>query len=864
MNRQSAERSTVWSNRPINLLQRFVDGWSNMSLLGRVLLVGSVTISIVWLSLGAYQSHYISGLRLLGDDVTQTIFGSPREGRGDEWSTYIPMLKQAYLEGFPETSRLEPYLESYRLFVGIPRPDWTMIFTPTLALYFVLPGPLALSFQGLFYNALFLASFVWLLTNLGARKEVAVPVSLMVLFSMYYQVWWSSNLSTLGPSLLPLAVLSANMRWRYKFFLLTWSISHMLMGAMYPAFYYVIAFSLAPLVLLMKRDLLRPTALILAALSAAIAVAIYWSQYADYIEAVSLTAYPGARFSTGGGAPWSVLLGLIFPTAAAVSPVDVGLTVYELCVVGTVLPLIAIAALLRTGSARDSAPLLVLFVTMFVIMAIFTVVGGFPQSLAKYTGLFIVPGRRMQLGLSLLTVGVCALLISRAYGKIENRQMLVAAVIFTIGSLVVGVRADARGQFFMIEAYPWIFLALVVIGIALDVLRSDQRAFAHGTLALPVVLWGAALAHVIIFGSFNPVMRAKDILTPVRTQLTEDWKALFEANGGKPIATLGNYGHLLRGENLPALEAIHLINVEDETYRRTFPEFTRADRETLFNQMRGIRFDNVKQYDAAGITAILPVMEHAYRIEPDFRTLLPSLLDDIEPLNEQMAVDDVEQINLSDFRVFWKSRLDQALPLDSRLVVNSGCRILSTELTRYPVDITAYSGNVMLRGLAGVTTLQAGTKEAAEACAVSMKLTSPTIAARHSEKFVIVPNAQLDGAAWSGRACDLSGEPNRTFGPRRNITLDGYLIGANGGLVSDFTLLLRDKEAGKLYGGGAITGAVRKDVAEYFGSEVLSRSGFKARFSLEGVDAGHYDVVFLFAEKGANFFCESGKNIVVL
>lgn len=852
------------SDRRVSTFPQRVAGiWRAMRPLDRAVLVVLALVSLVWLWLGAYQSHYISGLRLLGDDVTQTIFGTAKEGRGDEWSTYIPILKQAYLEGFPGKSALEPYFESYRLFVGIPAREWTLIFSPTLALYFAVPGPLALSFQGLFYNVLFIASFVWLLGNLGVKREVAIPAGVMTLFSMFYQVWWTSNLSTLGPSLLPLAVLSSSLRWRYRFPLLTWSIAHMLLGAMYPPFYYVIAFSLVPLILLLKPVLWRPSSLLFAAASVVIAVAIYWIQYADYIEAVSVTTYPGARFSTGGGAPWNVLLGLVFPTAAATSQADVGLTLYELSVVGTILPFVALAAFFTGEQARASRPLLALFVIMSIFMATFAVVDGFPETFVRYSGLFLVPGRRMQLGLSLLTVAVCAILISKAYDRIENRHLMISAILFTTGSLLIGSRADVDGQFHMFNVYPWLFIGLVLAGSMANVLGAGPQAFGRGTLGLPVVLWGAALAHLVIFGSFNPLMRAKDILAPVQTQLTEDWKALFAANGSVPIATIGNFGHLLRGENLAAMEAIHLVNVQDDAYARTFPELTLADRQKLFNQMRGIRFDNVGEYDASGLTAIIPVMPHTYRIPTEARLVARSELEGIESLNESVVVSGIEQTGVAGFRVHWKSVLGEPIPLDAALIHNSDCRVGSVDLTRYPVDITAYSGRVMLRGLAGVTVFHTGSSEAAALCAASLRLTSPAVVAQPAPRFSAIPSSDLATASWSGHACDLSGEPERRHRSGRAATFEGYLVGATGGLVPEFDLVFRSAAPDRLYAVRAGTGALRRDVAEYFKTPSLLHAGFRARVSLESVERGRYEVVFLFAEDGGRFFCESGKTVEV-
>src|SRR5690606_10174028 len=101
-------------------------------------------------------------------------------------------------------------------------------------------------------------------------------------------------------------------------------------------------------------------------------------------------------------------------------------------------------------------------------------------------------------------------------------------------------------EFAWYQLYPYIFLGLIIAatGLTLSINSPSSRS----TSIAMGVLFAMAAAHVAIFGSFNPVMRASDIMNPVDTPLVRQWRELYELNGRAPLAIDGNYGHLLRGE----------------------------------------------------------------------------------------------------------------------------------------------------------------------------------------------------------------------------------------------------------------------------------------------------------------------------
>jgi hypothetical protein len=676
-----------------------------------------ITVFIAWMALGAYQSHYLSALRILGNTTATSIVGVPKEGRGDEWATYLPMLKQAYLEGFPYRSALEPYHERLEWFISLPHWDISLLFLPNQATYWLFSGGEALSFQGFYYNAMLLGSLCWFLWNLGVRARFALAAALALLFSQFYQVWWTSNFPSLGVCFLPFAIYSSGMKPVYKFAALFWAIGHLLLGQMYPPFYLSLALATLPIMVAIRPDLIHPRSVAVALLSSAAAFAVYLGLKFDFVSAVSATSYPGHRFETGGGSSLSTLVGIIFPTYPAHTPFDVGDTVHELSVIGTFFPLLLVALLPSVKWDRTTirVTLVSLLVSLFFVVYL---LWGFPASLAKWTGLFLVPGRRAQLGLSVLVLVYSIFLLSRNFDRIRAIPLLLVAFGYAMVSLVVGARPDLASNFFGEAYYPYAFVSLAVLGYGASFIFSAQRPAA---LIASSLIVGMTAVQVLVFGSFNPVMRARDIMTPVDSQLIRDWKALYNKNNNKPIAIVGSYGHLLRGEGLEALEAIHLANVNREIYFRVFPELSSAEVDVLFNQFRGIAFDNVAKFDVRGLTVFFPAEGHSVSFSHDVVLRVGTGTG----LLNGGATSVVSRHDNASFDVFWKGALLGPMPIEERLSLVLGCSVQYSWMTRYPLTAPgAPMVDVALEGIAGHLVINADNESDVKTCVSRMAVNS--------------------------------------------------------------------------------------------------------------------------------------------
>jgi len=671
---------------------------------------------ITWYAFEPYPSHYLSGLRVLGDTVTQNLWGVAKEGRGDEWSTYLPMLKQSALEGFPARSSLEPYREQLNWFIALPKADLSLLFLPNYVMYWILPAGKALSFQAFFYYALLIGSVCWYLQNLRVNRALALIVAVSLTFSQLYQVWWTSNFPALAACILPFAILTSKLKPTVRTLLLFWSVGHMVFGQMYPPTYFAVAVALVPLTLVVRPDLMNWKTLGLAAFAAASALVIYLIWNADFISAVAGTSYPGRRFSAGGGSTFAAMAAAVFPTMP-VSSVPGGDATYELSMAGTLVPLMSVALLPFVKWDRPTVQVTVASGLLVLMLVIYGTVG-FPPALAKWTGFFVMPGRRAHPGISLILVIWAAVIISRNWRQWKLAPIAIVLVGYACISAVLGFRPDAEKEFWGVAYYP--YLPLACLAVAYVLVKTKVLNLEMGPAVGYSVLTGMAIAHVVVFGSFNPVMRGSDIMEPVHSQLITDWKALYEANNNRPFAVDGNFGHLLRGEGLPALEAIHLVNVDTSIYRSIFPELSDEELNLYFNRFVGIAFANVDRVDPRGATV-------AFALKPRsvvFNHRVVSEASQGPTLLLQPPKGTISRLSDKLYKAQWSGVLNAPFELSRVFTLALPCETSDSWITRSPIPGVdgAASDGTSLRLITGEMIVDAETEVAAAQCIETMKV----------------------------------------------------------------------------------------------------------------------------------------------
>lgn len=833
------------------------------------------------MSLGAYQSHYISALRTLGDATTHSFVGTPKDGRGDEWSTYLPMLKQAYHEGFPTFSSLKPYYERLDWFIAIPHANLSLLFLPNQITYWLIPGGKALSFQGFYYNALLIGSLTWFLLNLGVKPRLGFAVAIVILFSQFYQMWWTSNFPALGASILPFAVFTSSIRPAWKYLLLFWSLAHMIFGQMYPPFYVSLAVALVPFTLATRPDLLTLRNLGVAAAACVAALAAYLAVNWDYVQLVSATTYPGHRISTGGTSSARALVDLLLPTFPLGRLHDNDRDLYELNMAATFLPLMLLAILPWVQWDRRAIRVtIVSFLTGSVL--VYYMLIGFPEVLAKVTGFYLVPARRMHLGLSLLISCYAAFMLSNNWCKFRVWPLLIVAALYAGASYVAGVDTSLQDNFFGVSLYGYALAAFVLVGLLVAAIPLFRWRAASVVAASMMV--GMTFVHVIVFGSFNPVMSADDILRPVDTQVTRDWKALYEKNSYKSFGILGNYGHTLRGEGLAALEAVHLANVKPYRYSAIFPSLTFAQINALFNGFRGVGFANLPGQapeDTQAATLFFPLEPHGVTFAHTTVVSGPG------PSLSGGVSKKAYKLGAGSFGVYWESALTLPLAISAPLVLSLNCPVKGSWLTRYPVTIVgAPLVDVALQGVAGEVVVSAVSEVQALKCVSMLKVSLPadmeTVALSEaqaprgaaSERNGSIPqkvggatpmaaliSARAEGACsidtvdgiYSKASFDLrKGQQSHVF--------RGWLVDYRHRPAGEFSIILKGKRTFRIV---ARTGMARPDVVAYFHDDVAFGAGFNVASSLALIPKGTYGISLLAKRGGDAYVCEAAKSLTI-
>ena len=675
-----------------------------------------VAILVIWLIFKPYQSHFLSALRVLGDTTTTNYIGIPKEGRGDEWSTYLPLLKQAALEGFPEKSEIAPYKERFNWFIAIPKADASLFFLPNHASYFVLPNGLALSFQAIYYNLLLIFSLVWLLCNFQVDKGIALFAAFLLVFSQFYQVWWTSNFPALAASILPFAILTSNLKSRWKFIASLWAVGHLLFGQIYPPFYISLFIGFTPLLIFIKPQAFNARSVFGVGVGALIALFLFFQFKHEYIQLVSHTEYPGRRFELGGGSTWQAILNLIFPTwfiqnSGGAEPV------YELSVAGTILPVILISMLPVVQWNRKT-----IFVTIgFLIIFAFSInyaIYAVPAWVSKYSGLSMVPGRRMHLGVSVAVFVYCAWMISENKDNFSLKRLLPVLIVPIFAISRTPEYMEVAKEFrFSIYYYGFALFLIAMIGA----LSWERIGWIEGNNSkLVAFLGGMAVVHVIIFGSFNPILNANSIMRPVESQLVKDWKALYQVNDKRPFAIPGNFGHLLRGEGLPALEAIHMVNVDSSVYDSIFEEISEEQRKSLFNRFLGIAFDNIKNPDLnRGLTKVFPMHIHGVSLKHEFSL---GAMKDVGSLeNISVKISETSKSGIWDvfFTGFMRREVNLSAPLEFVLT----CSVDGSWVSRFPISgVEEALDRISLRGVIGVIQVNHPDKDSVERCINAIQL----------------------------------------------------------------------------------------------------------------------------------------------
>lgn len=133
-----------------------------------------------------------------------------------------------------------------------------------------------------------------------------------------------------------------------------------------------------------------------------------------------------------------------------------------------------------------------------------------------------------------------------------------------------------------------------------------------------------------------------------------------------------------------------------------------------------------------------------------------------------------------------------------------------------------------------------------------------------SSAITVFNPLRRENGTWTGKGCTWTTPANKdiveaTVGSR--LAVDGYFLTHESGDPGSFEFVLLGKA--KSYAIPVRTNYDRPDVAEYFKSPNALHTGYRFAITLEGVDPGSYDVDLFYQVDGVDFFCETGKKLLI-
>lgn len=486
------------------------------------LLVGlaAVFAVLVGLRVHGYSIAYWHAL-IDGSPAAEVRFGEPRGVRSDDWQVILPMAlaQGAHEPRFPLVNRNVGLGHDMLLPDAVPVAHPVTLFRPSVWGFFV-SDDVGLAWMwwsralGLFAVWVALAALV---TGgrlgpsgpKGGRLGLSVGTGVLVLASPFFQFWSliPAPAAAYGGAAFLAATALATTRSRRGI-----ALASLGLGAaggcfaltLYPPFQVPLAWLFAALgagLAWERRGEIaaagRPGERALGAAAAlglaGAAVALLLVAAGDAVELMRNTAYPGERISTGGGRPpWALLSANL---AIALQVVERWGPLKNVCEAASfflVSPAIA-GAIAWRWIARGARPDSVEVALLVYAAALFVYCGwGFPEWLARATGLSLSPGRRAVIGLGLADALLLARFLSRE--PVGRMAALVVGLVWAAALALVARHLAA--------AVPGFSLAA---GAALAVANGAFVAAAVASRRRTLPLAIAATAVVASTAWFNPV-----------------------------------------------------------------------------------------------------------------------------------------------------------------------------------------------------------------------------------------------------------------------------------------------------------------------------------------------------------------------
>src|SRR5262249_17488354 len=150
-----------------------------------------------------------------------------------------------------------PYHEPLLSFYALPTKDWSIVFKPQLWGFLVASPEYAYSL----YHFILISSMIWgytiLFRSVGIAVHWSVLGALLIFFSSFTQVWWSTMGPTFAFAAWPLAAALAPVtRWQ-RCIMVAYASAVWLFSLLYTPFIIAAAFAIGALLIALRKDSLK-------------------------------------------------------------------------------------------------------------------------------------------------------------------------------------------------------------------------------------------------------------------------------------------------------------------------------------------------------------------------------------------------------------------------------------------------------------------------------------------------------------------------------------------------------------------------------------------------------------------------------
>lgn len=540
-------------------------------LLGAVLYIGKA-----WT-----PSSYAIVLNMMGESQVHPILGEPRGVRTDEFFVQTPYFQMAVRSGLADQETVSPYREPLKNFMAFPTKNWSIVFKPALWGFLFLPPANAYSFYFCLLSLSTLFGWFAFLRSLRVPIGIAAAGAVCLLFSHFFQVWWTTNAPAFAfAPWVGFAFLAPRKEW-LRCLAVFYAVAVWAFGLLYPPFIYAIGVAIGLAILALRPDAIRIRSLLSSLAAAAAAGLVIYFYMHDIIDVMRHTVYPGQRSLAGGATPWVQVLSTIAPYLNTINfdPTLLAPQTRNECEVGALSSylLILILCFSAPNAIKDFYATHKQSVTIvsaglagmcaWMILPIPAVVG-------HLLLLDKVPPTRLLLGFGLLLHLMLFYLAGKLQFTITARRVLIF-IVATVGLMVVRKWHLPKGAL----EHSWFDVVAPILMLTAYLCMRWQPRW---SIAPATMLTGiAALTNVVTFGTFNPLQSAKPIFHDYASGAIGQLRELQARDG--QVALPGWYGAALNGLGVRAINDT-LISPQRAFFSERFPQLDAAHATETFDR----------------------------------------------------------------------------------------------------------------------------------------------------------------------------------------------------------------------------------------------------------------------------------------